>query len=94
MCVAGKEPGHAIGGITGDLNFVGDVAASRGPIQRLGFDCFHVLGSPLFEPFSRGHRDRARWCGSPFDRSGPGSWPEVVCPRAKGKEGEEGGAGG
>lgn len=35
----------------GRSQFVGDVAASRDPIQRLGFNYFHVLGSPLFELF-------------------------------------------
>ena len=50
MCSPGGA-GHGIGGITGDLDSLGDVADSQDPIQRLGFKYFHVLGSPLFELF-------------------------------------------
>ena len=96
MCSPGGA-GHGIGGITGDLDSLGDVADSQDPIQRLGFKYFHVLGSPLFELF-------IAWTpppgpttivpvgvGNPFSMPqliGPvGSCSEMVCPCAKRDEG-------
>lgn len=72
---------------------MGDVAASRDPIQQLGFNYFHVLGSPLFELFSwprPGTVIVPVGVGALLMRDRAGSCSKVVCPCAKRKE-EEGG---